>query len=71
MKKQFIKATTEFASFDKWVNAPYFRKSFNLDFSPEKAEKYALRWQSVIPRNFTASPGGLTQKEAAEIIAGI
>ena len=35
----------------------------------EKAEKYALRWQSVIPRNFTASPGGLTQKEAAEILA--
>ena len=35
----------------------------------EKAEKYALRWQSVIPRNFTASPGGLTQKEATEILA--
>ncbi len=33
------------------------------------AEKYALRWQSVIPGNFTASPGGLTQKEAAEILA--
>ena len=38
MKKQFIKATKEFANFEKWVNAPYFRKSFNLDFSPEKAE---------------------------------
>lgn len=37
----------------------------------ENAEKYALRWQSVIPRNFTASPGGLTQKEAAEILARI
>ena len=35
----------------------------------EKAEKYALRWQSVIPRNFTASPGGLTQEEAAGILA--
>ena len=35
----------------------------------ENAEKYALRWQSVIPGNFTASPGGLTQKEAAEILA--
>ena len=35
----------------------------------EKAKKYALRWQSVIPRNFTASPGGLTQEEAAEILA--
>lgn len=35
----------------------------------EKAEKYALRWQSVIPKNFTASPGSLTQEEAAEILA--
>ena len=35
----------------------------------ENAEKYALRWQSVIPKNFTASPGGLTQREAAEILA--
>ena len=35
----------------------------------EKAEKYALRWQSVIPGNFTASPGGLTQEEAAQILA--
>lgn len=37
----------------------------------ENAEKYALRWQSVIPRNFTASPGGLTQREAAEILARV
>ena len=36
----------------------------------ENAKKYALRWQSIIPRNFTASPGGLTQEEAAGIIAG-
>lgn len=35
----------------------------------ENAKKYALRWQSVIPRNFTASPSGLTQEEAAEILA--
>lgn len=42
-----------------------------IKITSEEAEKYALRWQSVIPRNFTASPGGLTQKEAAEIIAGI
>lgn len=42
-----------------------------IKISREEAEKYALRWQSVTPRNFTASPGGLTQKEAAEIIAGI
>ena len=37
----------------------------------ENAEKYALRWQSVLPRNFAASPGGLTQEEAAEILAEI
>ncbi|MBQ7121761.1 MAG: iron-containing alcohol dehydrogenase [Clostridia bacterium] len=37
----------------------------------ENAKKYALRWQSVIPRNFTASPGGLTQEEAACILAEI
>lgn len=35
----------------------------------ENAKKYALRWQSVIPRNFTASPGGLTQEEAARILS--
>ena len=35
----------------------------------ENAKNYALRWQSVIPRNFTASPGGLTQEEAACILA--
>ncbi len=38
MKKQFIRATEDFASFDNRVNAPYIRKSFNLDFCPEKAE---------------------------------
>lgn len=37
----------------------------------ENAKKYALRWQSVIPRNFTASPGGLTQKEAENILSVI
>lgn len=35
----------------------------------ENAKKYALRWQSVIPRNFTASPGGLTQEEAEAILS--
>ncbi len=35
----------------------------------DKAKEYALRWQSVIPKNFTASPGGLTQEEAAEILS--
>ena len=37
----------------------------------ENAKKYALRWQSVVPGNFTASPGGLTQEEAARILAEI
>ncbi len=40
-----------------------------VEITPEEAKKYALRWQSIIPRNFTASPGGLTMKEAAGILA--
>ncbi|MBE6820862.1 MAG: iron-containing alcohol dehydrogenase [Ruminococcaceae bacterium] len=40
-----------------------------VSIGEEKAKKYALRWQSVIPGNFTASPGGLTQEEAAQILA--
>ena len=43
----------------------------DIHITTEEAKKYALRWQNGVPRNFTASPGGLTQKEAAEIIAGI
>ena len=35
----------------------------------ENAKKYSLRWQNVIPRNFTASPGGLTMEEAAAILS--
>ena len=42
-----------------------------IKISPEQAKKYALRWQSIIPKNFTASPGGLTQEEAAGILAGL
>ena len=42
-----------------------------ISISKDAAEKYALRWQSVIPKNFTASPGGLTQREAADILAEI
>ena len=42
-----------------------------VSISEEEAKKYALRWQSVIPGNFTASPGGLTQEEAAAILAEI
>ena len=41
----------------------------NIEISEDDAKKYALRWQDVIPRNFTASPGGLTQEEAAGILA--
>lgn len=40
-----------------------------IKITPEQAKKYALRWQSIIPRNFTASPGGLTMEEAAGILA--
>lgn len=43
----------------------------DVSISEEEAKKYALRWQSAVPKNFTASPGGLTQEEAAAIIAGI
>lgn len=41
----------------------------NVDITEDDAKKYALRWQDAIPRNFTASPGGLTQEEAAGILA--
>ena len=38
MNKQFIKATEERCTFDRHIPAPYLRKSFELDFVPEKAE---------------------------------
>lgn len=38
MNKKFICATEEYCSFDKYVSAPYFRKTFELDFAPEEAE---------------------------------
>ena len=40
-----------------------------VEISEDEAKKYALRWQSIIPRNFAASPGGLTMEEAAGILA--
>ncbi len=43
----------------------------NISIGKENAEEYARRWQDIIPKNFTASPGGLTQREAAEILARI
>lgn len=41
----------------------------NVKITENDAKKYALRWQDAIPKNFTASPGGLTQEEAAGILA--
>lgn len=35
---KFIKAYDEMCSFDNHVSAPYFRKTFELDFLPENAE---------------------------------
>ena len=34
---KFIKATQDFATYEKPVNAPYIRKSFTLEALPEKA----------------------------------
>lgn len=34
----FIKANDKMCDFDNHINAPYFRKSFDLDFIPQKAE---------------------------------
>ncbi len=42
-----------------------------VKISEEEAKKYALRWQSIIPRNFAASPGELTMEEAAGILASV
>ena len=38
MKKNFIKATDDYCSREKHIAAPYIRRSFELDFSPKKAE---------------------------------
>lgn len=38
MKKNFIKATEEYCLLEKHIAAPYLRRSFELDFIPEKAE---------------------------------
>ena len=42
-----------------------------VHFTAKEAAAYAARWESAIPKNFTASPGGLTQEEAAKILAGV
>ena len=33
-----------------------------------QAELYAARWDSGVPKNFTASPGGLTKEEAVNLL---
>ncbi len=38
LSPRFIKATDNLSDFDNIVPAPYFRKTFELDFVPEKAE---------------------------------
>lgn len=35
---KFIRANDKMCDFDNFVSAPYFRKKFNIDFVPEKAE---------------------------------
>lgn len=40
-----------------------------VSINEEQAKIYAKRWDTAIPKNFAASPGGLTQEEAARIIA--
>ncbi len=37
LQKRFIKATDTYCSFEAYVNAPYLRRSFKLDFEPESA----------------------------------
>ena len=34
----FIKSSDDMCSFDNYVSAPYFRKTFDIDFLPENAE---------------------------------
>lgn len=38
LSEKFIKANGKMCEFDNHVNAPYLRKSFNLDFVPDTAE---------------------------------
>lgn len=38
LSSKFIKATDELCTFEKHINAPYFRREFNLDFLPERSE---------------------------------
>ena len=42
-----------------------------VSIGEEQAKVFAKRWDNALPRNFAASPGGLTQEEAAMIIASL
>lgn len=42
-----------------------------VSIGEEQAKVFAKRWDNALPRNFAASPGGLTQEEAARIIASL
>ncbi len=43
----------------------------NVKITREEAELYAARWDSGVPKNFTASPGGLTKEEAVNLLCSI
>lgn len=43
----------------------------SVSFTPEQAILYAERWANALPKNFAASPGGLSQEEAAGILAAV
>lgn len=38
LSEKFIKATDELCTLEKHVNAPYFRRTFDVDFIPARAE---------------------------------
>ncbi len=38
LSRKFIKATDKLCDFDEFISAPFIRKTFELDFVPEKAE---------------------------------
>lgn len=40
----------------------------DIIISAEQAKKFAERWEDAIPKNFAASPGGLTPEEAARLL---
>ncbi len=65
--KKFFEMTDSIDEVKSVINSLVDLKGLSL--SEEDAKKYALRWQDAVPRNFTASPGGLTQEEAAGILA--